>query len=371
MLLPTLLLSTTLAAGPGGVTVTTGDFDGNGSADLLVVGNRKRNVVDVADLPGTSMVRVRWDGDADGQIGVADPSIDFAGPIETVEIRLGSGNDVLTIEPDNPDMLADGARRFFEIDLGAGKDSLVVDAAPIGITGTSLLRFDVNGGSGRDELELDLDCAISEGSVELGVDAGGGRDLVLLRLPYFLHDGAQFSIDADLGDGDDEFHSILAGLDTDSAAHIRCDIDGGDGDDGILLQPSENVVSRVLNGSLEFDARGGSGDDLISFNVATPNAIDFPQLATARLRARLDGGADEDFVNFACANTSVDEPVYDVQVNGGSGDDSLLANIANPNATGNDADNYGVAGSVLLIGGPGHDEAVTMGNGRYRSIAVP
>ncbi len=374
--LAALVLTSALLAPAGGVTITPGDADGNGSLDLVITGNGKAQVVEVADVAFADTVRVSFDGDGDGLLGGAgDPSNEFTGPFELVDVRLGGGKDELTIKPLSPlepGGAGEGRRRVYVIDLGSGKDRLAVDLHDQGFPDPGLVRIEADCGPGQDEVEVLGDCAMSDqATIEIALDLGPGRDFVFAVLPFYLHDFAEFSLDVQLGDGADEMRTRLDSLDLDTLSRMGVDVDGGDGSDSILLQPIEAVVPRALFGRFDYSARGGRGDDLVSFNVATPHSIDFSNTGNGRLRVRLDGGDDRDFVNFACANEALDEPRYDVRVDGGAGDDALLGNLANLSEDGNEVENYAAAGAILLNGGVGSDAAETMGNGRFREVAVP
>jgi hypothetical protein len=215
-----------------------------------------------------------------------------------VKSVTGSGND--TVVFDTRDQTNEDSRlTSIDIDSGDGSDVIF-------IAGNNISK--INAGSGDDFVAVEGDAI---------VDGGDGNDLIYARTAsgdagddIIFTDGFAsggtgndnitiFSLDPD----NDELEKIAFGGDGDDqiVASVRANIDGGDGNDALILRDGGT-------------AGGGSGDDTIS----------------AWADATVEGGAGDDDIKLlyggsvdAGEGDDVVETRYYASVSGGKGEDKI------------------------------------------------
>jgi Ca2+-binding RTX toxin-like protein len=269
--------------------------------------------------------------------------------VQTVQVRLGDGNDELTIaDSAYPQPLGDLP---VSADGGAGADTLRGGIGPDSLRGGSGDDPLISGGGGSDSM-------LGEGGNDT-MDGGDGNDNPISG-----------------GDGDD---TIFGGNGNDVGVNGDRDndtVDGGPGDDDVRGGPgADSVLGGEGDDRLEIPGQfepdptagddsldGGPGDDVLGAGptaAAAPDSSPSPDAdsfrggdgidtadfskRTASLKIDLDGRSDDG------ESGEHDDVQPDVEnVIGGSDDDTL---------TGSGADNFldGRNGDDRLSGGPGDD----------------
>lgn len=233
-------------------------------------------------------------------------------------------------------------------------------------------------------------------------------------------DGSLFSIDADLGAGNDEFAAIFeqgwfvranslaeievngdagnevisahfnfADFEIDDSSIARLWARGGDGDDVLQItadpapspapippppgDPAFPVVGDpVFLDPVSVDAHltawiaglwdvllnGDRGNDAIHADLSGRYEGDFE--LSGRFRLRADGGAGNDVMTFDLSNTNTSDGDYDIIVLGSGGNDDITSVIVDLTG-GNDPSSepimgYGPLGAALVDGGVGGDD---------------
>ena len=344
------------------VQVLQQDLDGDGVADLRIVGNGAAQRIRLVDSGAALLLTVDANGDGD----TSDPGElqdEPVGSFESVFVEAGGGNDqvsyVLGGAFPGPFSQLVGVVRRIRIDLGAGNDQC--DAFIGGdVLGKSDLSVDVIGGSGNDTVLVGAR-HVEASKLALRCDAGAGDDSVVLDLTQEMS-GARIDARCDLGAGTNSLGFVqFATLTEGTCARVR--IDGGAAKDVVGYE----WIGRIENGaSLEFVARGNAGDDILS--VADSGGAGgagglFGDVDGAPPRARfeLDGGEGDDDVRFGTGN--VPHPLavegrLEVALAGGAGDDHVRVELNDGGELTSTAVFADASMAVELDGGAG-DDAVT------------
>lgn len=398
-------------------SVTTGDFDGNGSQDLRVIGDLANQTLRIIDAPRLGTTTLFLDCDGDGlftNAGAGDRNGVVMGEFELFDLRLGSGDDTVTIDVPAtvaPDVTAyNKQNRNFMVQLGSGANSFRFDhpalvAHPPPTAVDSRLTIDVQGGSGADEvfyrftgaraslivLRADLGAGpdqatlstfdigrYEQGSVvnvELQMDAGD--DTVTYNTAADLFDGSVYRVNivtgagadtvnggvfslvsngrlilnVDLGTGNDVLEwKPPALVGVDGSVHIS--VTGGPGQDHVAFALSDPFVTSSLDGLVELFVHGDDGNDDLSVHMSPP-APGFSSVA-GTVRVHADGGAGNDTVFVSQRSNVGSTGSFDFLLRGGLGADGLELAVEGP-AT------YTPVSAALLDGGPATDQCIVTG----------
>src|SRR5262249_20900815 len=128
-----------------------------------------------------------------------------------------------------------------------------------------------------------------------------------------------------------------------------------------------------LTGLLDIDLRGGGGKDAIAIDFGGAggftNDDDDPLEANAQnrsFRLRIDGGDGADVIGVNLSNTREADVgatfSYDVAIEGGAGNDTIMFVGVNPLAGSDNGPGFGPAGAVQIDGGFGTDQLQVFGN---------
>jgi hypothetical protein len=326
-----VIVLTMPAAARAACSVTSGDFDANGSIDMRFIGDAYRQNL-LLDL-GNGSVQVKLDCNGDGDYadpGDFDFNITTTGGLETFDIQL-RGKDAITILQSAS---VPGDRKNLLLTLGPGGNVVEIDNfffAPL--TGQSSWVVDVVGGPNDDTLTVRLNGAVTSSLLQVRGDLGLGNDHVVLYGPA-TSTGGVIDFDLALGPGNNTLDLIRTAGATLGAFRSTVNVDGGD---------------VAIN------------SDKVSVNMANPNVI-FTTGSRFALNANLLAGNDAFTLNDAGCFTGSESRF---RVKGGAGNDVLQAGTVLPGLYSND----GLIETVF-DGGPGADildiEKHVEGLGTYR-----
>lgn len=366
--------------GANAITGNTGDdvLNGGGGADTLN-GGAGKDVLnggegdDIVNGGGGADTIVYGSNDGNDAIdGGADH--DRLRIVET----LNGANDVVAVTLDATSLITNinGASiasiESAELDLGNGTDVLTYDASgPVSVnllagtaTGFSFVRGveNVTTGAGADTLIGNL--------ADNVLDSGAGNDA--LR-GGFGNDALAGGEDNDLLYGDQGDDMLEGGAGDDR-------LDGGTGNDTATYASAASAVAVALSTTEAQDTLGAGTDLLVGIENLTGSAFDDTLIGNAGANV-LDGGGGADSLAGGAGNDTyvVDDEGDLVAENAGSGDDTvrsslaaytLAANVENlvlaagaVDGTGNALDNKltGNSGDNTLDGGLGSDTVVLDG----------
>ena len=395
-------------------SLTTGDFDGNGSTDLRILGDAADQTLRIQDDPdaGTTTVFLDCNGDGDFLNAAAgDINGSVLGEFELFDLRLGNGNDTVLIEVPQKARYVDTNRNFV-VQLGGGQNAIrfihpslsrleytaersrlaievqgggAADDVQIALKGAiaSLIvaRVDVGGGNdtvrfgtteevryeqasvvdvsiegdaGDDHVTYNPTADLFDGSVyRVNIAGGAGADTVDGGVSVLVSDG-QLHLTADLGTGNDVLSwrpPVLIGV----AGRVHIGIIGGAGNDNIKIDGAGAGETCTVAGLLALTVHGDDGNDAITANLSPPTACE----VDGTVRVHLDGGSGNDAVVLGQISNAASTGQYDFLLRGGLGTDTLLlafdnAGISTPAA-------YTPVGAALLDGGFGTDECTVAG----------
>ena len=407
----------TAAVATAACSVTTGDLDANGSQDLRVIGDAVNQTLRIIDAPRLGTTTLFLDCDGDGlftNAAAGDRNGVVLGEFELFDLRLGSGDDVVTIDVpavEAPDVTAyNKQNRNFAVQLGAGANSFRFDhpalvAHPPPMAVDSRLTIDVQGGGAADDvflrpggarasllvLRADLGsgpdqvtlttfdiAAYDQASVvnvEFQMDAGddtvdynptadlfggsvyrvnivtgAGTDTVIGGVSSRVSSG-RLVLNVDLGAGNDVLTwSPPVLVDVDGSVHIS--VTGGPGQDHVAFALPDPFVTSSLDGLAELFVHGDDGNDDLSVNMSPPAPGSSSVTGTVRVHA--DGGAGNDTVIVSQRSSGGSTGTFDFLLRGGLGADGLELNVEGP-AT------YTPVSAALLDGGPATDQCNLVG----------
>jgi hypothetical protein len=405
-------------------TVTTGDFDGNGSLDLRVVTDGANQTLRIVDDPRLHSTTVFLDCNGDGDfIDAGDRNGEVFGEFELFDLRLSGGDDTVIIEvPETlpPDVTAyDKQNRNFAVQLGAGNNVFRflhpwTDSPPVVPPFTarsSRLTIDVQAGAGADDVRFQFGGAHSS-LIVLRTDLGGGNDTVTLgtfdiaryeqasvvnvdfqtdagsdtvifQPNADLFDGSVYRVNIGTGPGADTVEGgILSFIDD---GRLIVSVDLGPGNDALSWRPPALVGA---DGSVHVSVAGGPGQDDVAFALADDPLITSDFHGRVDLFVQGDDGNDSLSVHMSppAPGSSDLTGTVRVHVDGGAGNDTVLVsqrNNAGSTGTldflvrgglGTDRLGLSVGGPAiyapvsqpLLDGGPGTDECVLVGPGTQK-----
>ena len=219
-----------------------------------------------------------------------------------------------------------------------------------GLAGRDLLtsafnRTELYGG--RDDDRLVTEVAVSAaGDVPVAVsalqDGGSGQDRLELTLSArALFGAAEIDLTARGGAGDDQI-TVAAAIASVNGRRLSGLIDGGSGNDRIAvdLEGGGQTADRLL------ETRGGSGDD----------AITVVAHSTGTVATRTFGDAGDDVIRVDAWITGSDWLAKtDTLIDGGTGDDRIVARTVAP---------YAFSQGRRLFGGEGDDRIRSLQEGR-------
>jgi hypothetical protein len=255
-------------------------FEENGI--LAILGDRRRNVVEIFDADTTSALGLPAD------VIVRCDGRDYApaGPITEIRVDLGSGNDDLAYYLGDPGISANfqaPPTRLLNVAMGQGNDQvrMLID----GFTGVS---DDARG--------------LGPGSWSIQVDLGTGNDRFALDL-------AADMVGVDLGS------SV-------SASDLYVIAYGGPGHDLMDVVISQPVIlSQVY---LDFILRGGSGNDTLG--VDAPNSL---AATDSTIVIERYGESGRDRLDGVFVYETVGDVIVDHVIDGGPGPDLVSVVIRN------------------------------------------
>jgi hypothetical protein len=419
-ILPTFGLTLCIVLGVATVaaavcTVTIGDFDGNGSSDLRVVGDDAAQTLIIRDHPGINQAFIELDCNGNGILdpGDLDGSVGHLGGFEVIDIRLGGGDDRVTIEVPSFTRYI-GKNRNFVVDLGPGANRFRFEHPGVDdfefTAENSRITMDVRGGAGADDVGFTFKGAIAS-MIVLRADLAGGPDVIELVTSGGIaryEQGSIVDIEFQLGAGNDRvtYHPtadpvdgsvyrvrivgdagadvvgggifslvgnnalLLLGVDlgaghdrltlsppplVDDLGTVHIDVAGGDGHDVLSIEPSSVGWTSRLGGRVEMFVHGNDGNDEITVNVSP----DIGSEVSGLIRVHADGGAGNDRVLAAVEAVAESTGQYDFLLRGGMGNDDLRLTVLNAGA--NLPENYPPVGASLLDGGAGTDECKAVG----------
>jgi hypothetical protein len=414
---PVLILALSLGAAalPGlaraACTATQGDFDGNGTTDLRIVGTgaKQRIVLDVE--AAQTLVSISCNGDPDF-IDAGDLNQQpFAGNFDLYDIAPG-GSDIVTF---NLAQSLSGASKLVRVLLLGGNNVVSFTAAPgVVLSGQSRLVAEVAGYLSSDTVELqapdlnasgvllrgdlsigndtvrvtlgnmsngallDVDATLSSGNnffeltqragttitnstVDLIAEGSNGGDKFTAALNGVAGAGARLRFTGDLADSNDTFLATLdlATFRVLAGGEVVLDVRGGNGTDKITVTRNGTAggAAATLAGVLDLRLAGGLLTDTLAVDLAGGGFA----MNGGRLRLRAEGGAANDLIDVKLqADASSTNPIFDVHLHGGPQTDTLTLDLQNggPNA----AANFGPAGQVLVDGSHGVDACAVTGN---------
>jgi hypothetical protein len=297
-------------------SVTAGDFDGNGTTDLRILGDARPQRLILAVGGGVTVARLDCNGDGD----FSDPGEEqsFASEIETVDVQL-QGRDRIEIEVAEDT----GHPHSVLLNLGPGGNTVVL------VLGGADRDVDVAiaGGSGADDLVVQI-APVSAARVSLRAELGSGDDSVTLSAQDLTD--ASLDLALDLGPG----HNTLvwaavpqAGAIALTRSRLSLDVEGGDAaanTDHVDLTPGRRGGFLLVGSRLVFDVRLRAGNDDVAVTIPSDSNVD----ARSEARFSLAGGAGADRLGLQLQPVSSGSGVgsdgrFEVSLEGGSANDLL------------------------------------------------
>jgi hypothetical protein len=247
----------------------------------------------------------------------------------SIDADLGAGNDVLLLRG-HPSTTIDGTSVVdISIKLGAGTNSAqALMAFDVGVLTQADMRFEIIGGSGRDEVGILTD-----------VDLGNGT-LV-----------STFNVTAELGGGNDLLDHSIPRLDVNTGSVLSVRASGASGNDVLEVRYSL-FRPTALKGVAQFDLLGGAGNDQLRSLFANN---DGQLLLQRQLRVKMDGQDGNDRLESSLAVTAASTGDYSLVVLGGAGKDTFVVDLQTNGA----ALTYGLDGTLVIDGGQGIDQLQT------------
>jgi hypothetical protein len=301
-------------------SVTTGDFDGNGTDDLRITGDSLRQIL-VMDI-GAAGIHVQLDCNGDGDFTDAgDTDTTFNLGLETLAIDL-KGKDVITVLQSAP---AAGQRRDFVLTLGpAGNTVTFLGLAGAPASAQTSWIVDIAGGSGQDDVNISLGSSWNDSLLQVRGDLGAGDDHVTIGGVPTSTNGV-IDVDLVLGNGNNSF-KFAGGTAGSAYTGFRWN----------LSAEGSNLPTNVDTVTVDMERRRLSNDSRFTLN--------------ANLLAGNDVFTATEPNTFASGGG---QPEYRVHVKGGLGNDLLQVGPQYAVSQGRTS-NDGLVEEVL-DGGPGND----------------
>ena len=274
------------------------DLDGNNTPDLQIIGDDGKQAVKIIDDADGNVTTISLDANGDGDFTDPDDldGEELATSFQIFDIRLNGGNDVFEYSG-----ISD-----YNAPLGSHRDVIPLM------------------GDGKDTVKLNFLSDISADSVvEVHADLGTGNNVCTgffdISGPFNVFGVGRFNVNA--GEGNNV---------------VRMDRGGTRG--------------STIDGQLDFDLGGAGGNDKLTVDFGSSNALGMSASALVKVRTHGDDGDDKAFVNLR--NTGGSSGEYNVRMDGNNGSDQLFFSIFD--------DSLGsvsyTGGSVTLDGGIGKDQ---------------
>jgi hypothetical protein len=400
------------------VAVTTGDFDGNGTLDIRILGDAAGQRVLLDDNESSLTLSIDANGDGDfTDAGDRNQEV-INGIFETFDIQLGEGSDSFTFNAPTTDYT--GATKSLVVDLGKQADHFLFNAGVGRDLINSSITIDVAAGGGSDHVSADFGTVsgsavsfsfdllggndggnlsflgnITGGSVldihgDLGVkdnfyttqlgssgspikinnsslslDLTGGSDVlnddrIQFDASVQLENGASLLVKTDLGSGDDECVAFLnlQDLDIDATSLLRYDVTGEDGNDNLQMgNTGASGANTDILGVFEANIGGGAGSDSINVQLGTIG-VNANMDLDGTFRTRLSGGSENDVIRLTSGTDASSTGILDAVILGNAGNDTLAYNLRDEGNV-----NFGPAGFALVDGGLGTDSITSSTSG--------
>ena len=288
-------------------------------------------------------------------LGAGDDSLDLRAGWQTndggsikFDIWMGPDDDRLTAFLPHIEQ-----RLQLNADLGAGNDTFsgsILPPSDVAAAGGGAWSVAVQGQQGDDEMSLMLGGPVAgpaphliNANLNLMLDGGVGADQVRMMIDAsVVAAGAELNVGVDGGAGADEV-GIIIDYRTATAAAESIQVDAGSGADqvGIIV----NYRTATLDALFDVSVDGGSGDDELTFDTAAGGESPGPHLINGDLNVMLDGGAgdDHEFIH--------------------SGDNTWAGNVAFIASGGAGADEIGITFGGTVADGASLSIGVDSGSG--------
>ena len=361
------------------------DLDRDGTLDLKVTGSSsKEHVVIIEDaVAGTTTL---WlDQDGNNLQNSKDVIREISGPLGTISVDLGSGDDLLEYRAVSS---LDAIARSLEFDTGSGNDRLIVDTSgennglfgsvmtcdfdldsgndsafiKMGAVDNSQFRLNLDGYTGNDVIDLWMLADIPASLVDIDVNLGSGKNTLDIGSIATISDGsnvfrdvkggtssseydrvttfftndvenARLLVGAVLNGGNDSFTNSfdLQEFDILPLGLVRFSINGGDGTDTLAVNRggTSGPADIEPGGLLDVRLTGGNGNDKVTLDLGGNVENNRGLFLTGRLVAKLDGQAGNDVLT-ADMSFSYDPASFgdmDLSLYGGTGNDTINFNL--------------------------------------------
>lgn len=339
------------------VIVAQLDLDDDGTADdIRIRGDSGKNVINISD-DGSAALTISIDANGDGDTGDPGdtPATPFAISMDSVvlDVRLGGGADQFVYSV--PNNYSTSGRTLL-CDLGGGSDSFGFTSTSA-IEDKSFLTLDVNGGAGKDDIDVFLN-VVNNSTVDLRVALGSGAD-GRADDPAFLFLGTIQNLGTvqvlyDLGPGNNFWTGYVGNVGKTSGGFLDLDVLGGNrstDSDQVTLTLDGQVATSSVPGRLDVDVRLQAGND--AFNAKLVRSS-FGVADHGQFQLAVDGGAGNDdqlVETFGAMGSMTINGWCGFRLNGGAGADSIVINLFAEDVL----DLYGVL-SVRMHGGTGADD---------------
>lgn len=202
--------------------------------------------------------------------------------------------------------------RHVAVHVGRGNDSITLDFAS-GLIGPRL-KVDLEAGDGNDVVTTNFG-SVANTDVFADLHLGKGNDTWNTTLNGAITGSSRVRFQAEDDKGDESITFNATGADIASTARLSLDWNGGRGKQTTTV----NFAGKV-EGKLDVDVRAHRGVDVLAANLNLASG------STGKVRARLDGGNDNDNVTLNVnLATPTDTVAVHASLDGGKGFDTCVA----------------------------------------------
>jgi len=298
-----------------GCSIIDGDRDGNGTADVRIVGDALRHAV-VAEIHNDGSYLISVDCNNNGSFADAIDVVRSApGPVESYIFEL-VGSDTLTINQTD-DLV--GALRHVVVAMGGISNTVTFHSQGHAILAGSDVAFDLIGSPRSDTVTLDFTgSAVASSVVSVRGDMTFDQDHVTVKAPASVTD-SNFDVLVDLGPGFNSFSWDDNGG-TLTNSNLAVEVQGSDVTTETDLVTTRFAGSLESNSRADFNVRLNSGDDQFigTFDVST-YGVDKLGASGSEARYYVNGGPGFDRLQVSDAGTpgaAVDNGLIDIRLEG-------------------------------------------------------